>query len=222
MMTTNWVQMNNIYTSNNRDNQIKKELDKEAFLELLVTQLKNQDPLEPLKDREFIAQMTQLSTLEQITNMSESVQKFVESSASLYRAQVSSMVGKYAVVKSNILELKNGMTQTQIFKLDEPSHVILKIYDENGKVVREEDLGNLEAGMQTFLWDGRNSDGVSLPDGKYTFNLYSVESDGNLSEILAMDGGKIEAIQFRDNDVYVMVNNNFYPLNSIIEISQEG
>ena len=222
MMTTNWVQMNNIYTSNNRDNQIKKELDKEAFLELLVTQLKNQDPLEPLKDREFIAQMTQLSTLEQITNMSESVQKFVESSASLYRAQVSSMVGKYAVVKSNILELKNGMTQTQIFKLDEPSHVILKIYDENGKVVREEDLGNLEAGMQTFLWDGRNSDGVSLPDGKYTFNLYSVESDGNLSEILAMDGGEIEAIQFRDNDVYVMINNNFYPLNSIIEISQEG
>ncbi|WP_231109728.1 flagellar hook assembly protein FlgD [Thermosipho melanesiensis] len=219
----NWIQMNSIYPTNvTRENGIKKELDKEAFLELLVTQLKNQDPLEPLKDREFIAQMTQLSTLEQITNMSESVQKFVESSASLYRAQVSSMVGKYAVVKSNILELKNGNASTQVFKLEEPSHVILKIYDENGKLVKEEDLGNLNAGMQTFLWDGRNKDGVKLPDGNYTFNLYSVERDGSLTEISAMDGGKVEAVQFRDNDVYVLVNGNLYPISSIIEISEEG
>ncbi|WP_237254748.1 flagellar hook assembly protein FlgD [Thermosipho sp. 1070] len=219
----NWIQMNNIYPMENSKNHgVKKELDKEAFLELLVTQLKNQDPLEPLKDREFIAQMTQLSTLEQITNMSESVQKFVESSASLYRAQVSSMVGKYAVVKSNIIELKNGVTNTQVFKLEEPSHVILKIYDENGKIVKEEDLGNLEAGMQTFLWDGRNNDGVALPDGIYNFGLYTVQPDGSLSEISAMDGGKVEAVQFKDNDVYVLVNGNLYPINSIIEISEEG
>ncbi|WP_250880016.1 flagellar hook assembly protein FlgD [Thermosipho sp. 1244] len=219
----NWIQMNNIYPMENAKNHgVKKELDKEAFLELLVTQLKNQDPLEPLKDREFIAQMTQLSTLEQITNMSESVQKFVESSASLYRAQVSSMVGKYAVVKSNIIELKNGVTNTQVFKLEEPSHVILKIYDENGKIVKEEDLGNLEAGMQTFLWDGRNNDGVALSDGIYNFELYTVQPDGSLSEISAMDGGKVEAVQFKDNDVYVLVNGNLYPINSIIEISEEG
>ncbi|EKF49438.1 basal-body rod modification protein FlgD [Thermosipho africanus H17ap60334] len=220
----NWVSMDNIYnlSTNSKKQEIKKELDKEAFLELLVTQLKNQDPLEPLKDREFIAQMTQLSTLEQITNMSESVQKFVESSTSLYRAQASSMVGKYAVVKSNVLELSSGTTSTQVFKLESPSHVILKIYDESGKLVRQEDLGNLSEGMQTFLWDGRSDDGVMLPDGKYTFNLYSVQPDGNLEEISAMDGGKVEAVQFRDNDVYVLVNGNLYPISSIIEISQEG
>ncbi|QTA38765.1 flagellar hook assembly protein FlgD [Thermosipho ferrireducens] len=219
----NWIQINNIYpTGNNQDRKVTKDLDKEAFLQLLITQLKNQDPLEPLKDKEFIAQMTQLSTLEQITNMSESVQKFVEASTYLYQAQAASMVGKYAVVKSNVLELKNGTSDTQIFKLESPSHVILKIYDESGKVVREEDLGKLDAGLQSFVWDGRNNEGVSLPDGTYTFSLYAVNPDGTLEEVSAMDGGKVDAVQFRDGKIFVSINGNLYPMSSIIEISEEG
>lgn len=56
-----------------------KELDKEAFLKLLIAQLSNQDPLNPMEDREFIAQMAQFSTLEQMTNMSKSLDKMVDS-----------------------------------------------------------------------------------------------------------------------------------------------
>jgi len=63
---------------NSVDNQAKKELDRNAFFKLLITQLQNQDPLKPMEDKEFIAQMAQFSSLEQMNNMNENMNKFMD------------------------------------------------------------------------------------------------------------------------------------------------
>ncbi|MFN6992108.1 MAG: flagellar hook assembly protein FlgD, partial [Fervidobacterium sp.] len=111
--------------SNVSERTTKKDLDKEAFLRLLLTQLKSQDPLEPMKDRDFIAQMSQLSSLEQVMNMSKSVQSFVDTAAQLYKTQAVSMIGKNAVVKTNTISLENGVAESKVFNLDSPSNIVV-------------------------------------------------------------------------------------------------
>lgn len=196
----------------------RKDLDKEAFLRLLLTQLKSQDPLEPMKDRDFIAQMSQLSSLEQVMNMSKSVQNFVETSSQLYRTQAVSMIGKTAVVKTNSITVQNGVAESKVFNVDTPSNVVIKIFDLNGKLVKEEKLGQINPGMQLFLWDGKDENRTKVKDGKYTFKILRLTSDGKYEEIPSVESGKVSGVKFEGNKINVVVNSKIYDISEISEI----
>jgi len=196
----------------------KKDLDKEAFLRLLTTQLKNQDPLEPMKDRDFIAQMSQLSSLEQIMNMSKSVQSFVDTAAQLYRTQAVSMIGKTAVVKSNTITVSNGVPEVKTFKLDAAANIVVRIYDEKGTFIKEQKLGNVEAGMQLLAWDGKDENGIKVKDGKYTFKILRVTENGNFDEIPSVESGTVSGVQFDGNKINLVVNSKIYDISEISEI----
>ncbi|WP_448379062.1 flagellar hook assembly protein FlgD [Fervidobacterium sp.] len=196
----------------------KKDMDKEAFLRLLITQLKNQDPLEPMKDRDFIAQMSQLSSLEQIMNMSKSVQQFVDTAAQLYRTQAVSMIGKTAVVKTNTITVSNGVPETKVFKLDAPATIVVRIFDQNSKLVKEQKLGNVDAGMQLIAWDGKDENGIKVKDGKYTFKILKLTANGDYEEIPSVESGVVSGVQFDGNKINVVVNSKIYELSEISEI----
>ncbi|AMW33606.2 flagellar basal-body rod modification protein FlgD [Fervidobacterium changbaicum] len=215
--------MMNVNATSNLFSQVserttKKDMDKEAFLRLLITQLKNQDPLEPMKDRDFIAQMSQLSSLEQIMNMSKSVQQFVETAAQLYRTQAVSMIGKTAVVKTNTIQVSNGVPETKVFKLDEPANIIIRIFDGNGKLVKEQKLGNVDAGMQLFAWDGKDENGTKVRDGKYTFKVLKVTGNGDYEEIPSVESGVVSGVQFDGSKINIVVNSKVYEISEISEI----
>ncbi len=210
--------VNNLFSST-MERTTKKDLDKEAFLRLLITQLKNQDPLEPMKDRDFIAQMSQLSSLEQIMNMSKSVQGFVDTASQLYRTQAVSMIGKNAVVKTNTINVSNSVPETKVFKVEKESNVFVKIYDQNGKLVKEENLGKLSPGLQVLYWDGKDSNNVKVADGTYRFKIFSRTADGGEEEIPSIEAGVIQGIQFSGSDILAMVNGNYYNIKDITEIS---
>lgn len=193
-------------------------LDKDAFLRLLVTELKNQNPMEPMNNREFISQMAQFSTLEQMSNLSSSIENFIKTESVAMKLNAVGMIGKKVVVEGKNLKLESGNTDSIIFNLDEAANVVLKIYDENGKLVRMEDLGNLESGMHSYLWDGRSNDGVMMPDGEYTYELKAITPEGE-KEIGGLEGGKVESVQFDENGIYVIVNGNRYPIDSVKEVS---
>ena len=215
MMNVNSV--SNLFTTES-DRTIKKELDKEAFLRILTTQLRNQDPLEPMKDQDFIAQMSQLSSVEQIMNMSKSVQTFVDTASQLYRTQSVSMIGKTAVVKTNTIDVNDGTPETKIFNLDSEANVIVQIYDENGKVVNEEHLGQLSEGMQILAWDGKDSSGTKVEDGRYSFKLMKTTTDGTLEEIPCVESGTISGVQFDGNNIKIVINDVVYDISQISEV----
>ena len=199
----------------------KKKIDKQAFLMLLVTELKNQNPLEPLDNKDLIAQLTQLSSLENISNMTKSVTSFVNSSMSMQKAEAASMVGKSVVVHSNNLDLNNGRADPIYFNVDKPAHLYVKITDTNGKQVYFEDLGDVSAGMHSWIWNGKDSGGTALPDGTYFYSVYKVNPDGSKEEIGGLEHGRVEAVQFTDGKIYILVNGQRYPVDSIVEISEE-
>ncbi|WP_083996506.1 flagellar hook assembly protein FlgD [Fervidobacterium thailandense] len=216
-MLMNVNKISNLFSSAT-ERTTKKDMDKEAFLKLLITQLKNQDPLEPMKDRDFIAQMSQLSSLEQIMNMSKSVQTFVDTAAQLYRTQAVSMIGKTVVVKTNTITVQNGIPETKVFKVDRPSNIVVRIYDQNGKLVKEQKIGQVDAGMQLLAWDGKDENGVKVSDGKYVFKIIRLKEDGTSEEIPSVESGVVNGVQFEGTKINLVVNSKIYEISEISEI----
>ena len=145
-------------------------LGKDAFLQLLVTQMQNQNPLDPQDNSEFVAQLAQFSSLETMQNLSTSVDAIGGMYQTSQALQASSLVGRTVIVDSGStnVDTVKGMTGA----IDLPSTSTLttvKVYDAKGNIVRTLDLGEKKAGENSFTWDGKNDDGKTLDSGNYSF-----------------------------------------------------
>ncbi|MGL5966293.1 MAG: flagellar hook assembly protein FlgD [Kluyvera sp.] len=149
-----------------------------SFLTLLVAQLKNQDPTNPLQNNELTSQLAQISTLSGIEKLNTtlgSISGQIDNSQSL---QASSLVGHGVMIPgSSILAGKNSgsdSVDTTPFGIElaqAAEKVTATITDGNGKVVRTLNMGAQTAGVHTFTWDGLMDDGTAVPDGAYTINF---------------------------------------------------
>ncbi|MGN8122396.1 flagellar hook assembly protein FlgD [Pseudomonas sp. 22082] len=145
-------------------------LGKDAFLQLLVTQLKNQNPLDPQDNSAFVAQLAQFSSLEGITTLNSTVSSLAGNYNSSQALQASSLVGRNVIVQTNTVQLDDpskGMTGS----VTVPSSIAggtVTITDSSGATVRTIDLGSRAAGDASFTWDGKDKDGNLVKTGTYT------------------------------------------------------
>ena len=149
-----------------------------SFLTLLVAQLKNQDPTNPLQNNELTSQLAQISTLSGIEKLNTtlgSISGQIDSSQSL---QASSLVGHGVMIPgSTILAGKNSTSEsvdTTPFGIEltqAAEKVTATITDGNGKVIRTLNMGAQTAGVHTFTWDGKLDDGTAAPDGAYNISF---------------------------------------------------
>lgn len=154
----------------NNDREVNKELGKNEFLELLVAQLNNQNPLEPQGNGEFIAQLAQFSTVEGVEKLNSTVGDIMTSFHSSQALQASSLVGRKVVLPSEEAMVDTAETfKGSVLVPQSSSNVYISIYDSEGSLVSRVNLGAQEAGNQSFMWDGKGSDGETLPPGKYKF-----------------------------------------------------
>lgn len=152
------------------NNDQKKELGKNEFLELLVTQLNNQNPLDPQDNGEFISQLAQFSSLEGIENLNKSMGDIISSVNSSQALQAASLVGKSVVIPAESTMVRTDEPMTGYVLLPQSgSNIMVSVYDENDNLVDRINLGDMEKGNHTFVWDGTNSEGEQMPDGIYKF-----------------------------------------------------
>lgn len=146
------------------------ELGKNEFLELLVAQLNNQDPMSPQENGEFIAQLAQFSTVEGIEKMNSTIDAMANSFQSSQALQASSLVGRTVVIPTDqaMVDPQAGFGG-QLALPQASGAVLVNVYDEAGSVVSTINLGAQEAGIREFAWDGTDSSGKVLPAGKYRF-----------------------------------------------------
>ena len=131
-------------------------LGKEDFLNLLIAQLQHQDPLDPTDSVEFTAQLAQFSSLEQLSNVNDNLEKLELYQASINNSQAVSFIGKEIVARGNSLEVSGGAPVDCQFNLPEDAgSVTITIYDANGEFVRAFDVSNLPAGLQSLSWDAK-------------------------------------------------------------------
>jgi flagellar basal-body rod modification protein FlgD len=148
----------------------KKALGKDAFLQLLVTQLKNQNPLEPQDNGAFVAQLAQFSSLEGITTLNDTVSGIAGNYNSSQALQASSLVGRSVIAPGDksVVDTTKGMTGSVAIP-QSVAAATLTISDKDGKVVRTIKLEDQKAGNSSFTWDGKDDAGNTLASGTYTF-----------------------------------------------------
>jgi flagellar basal-body rod modification protein FlgD len=149
------------------------EESQDRFLKLLVTQMRNQDPLNPLDNAEVTSQMAQLSTVSGIDKLNATLQALSSSMIASQSMQAASMIGHVVMVPGNGIELANAKGMAAV-ELTQPSDsVSVAISDAAGNVVRNLQLGSQSSGAVPFQWDGLDDAGQPLADGSYKFTATS-------------------------------------------------
>lgn len=144
------------------------------FMTLLVTQMKNQDPLNPLDNAQVTSQLAQLSTVSGIDKLNQTMTSMMESTASAQALQAAQMIGHGVLVSGSGLSLSGGRSVYGI-ELPSPADAVqVVISDGAGHPVRTLSLGPQQSGTRAFVWDGRLPDGGVAPDGHYQLAVSAV------------------------------------------------
>lgn len=182
----------------------KKELDKNDFLKLLVTQLTHQDPTNPVEDKEFSAQMAQFSSLEQLTNISKGVDSLNSNTQRQDMISAVNYIGKQIRAKGDSLSKADGKASTVYYTLEEAvgKHFI-NIFDSAGGLVNTVHLGQKGAGTYEFTWDGKDYKGKDVADGVYTIGMAAQSAEGDTVLVNTDVSGEVSGMQ-NQNGLYVL------------------
>jgi flagellar basal-body rod modification protein FlgD len=144
------------------------ELGQEEFLNLMITQLKNQDPFKPLESGEFLGQLAQFGTVSGLAGLQTSFSSLASSLVSNQALQAASLVGRTALVESDIAALAEGGTVEGAVEVPATTGgVSVEVRDATGQVVRHLPLGGQHAGLVRFEWDGQTDAGEQADPGLY-------------------------------------------------------
>ena len=158
------------------------ELGQEDFINLMITQLRNQDPFEPLQSGEFIGQLAQFGTVSGIGELQNSVSELASSLISNQTLQATNLIGKSALVSSDSLSLKNGETSKGAITTSAPANnVTVSIFDAAGNLVQTIPLGVVNEGLKEFEWDGLDASGNQVSDGEYFLSVVGAQGEDNIA-----------------------------------------
>ena len=154
----------------------------QRFLKLLVTQLNNQDPLNPLDNAQLTSQLAQMSTVSGIEKLNSAFQSMLAQSGSSQVLQSASMIGRTVLVPGSELALKKGTDVPFAVEMPQSADSVkVTVTNAAGNTVRSFDLGSLPQGVKTLSWDGLNNTGVSVADGSYTVNVVATSGDAKVA-----------------------------------------
>lgn len=175
------------------------DLDRNAFLRLFTTQLQNQNPLDPMKNEAFVAQLAQFSSLEATTRMSDSLDQFVTSQSTEKVMRGASLIGKNVFVSGATVSQPGGQAIEGMLNLEEMADsVMLQVVDRNsGQIVNAMDLGPQMAGEVEFAWNGGNFQGEAAPAGNYVF-LAEMTQGETSKQIPVLAEAKVKGVSWND------------------------
>lgn len=186
-------------TSSSKAEQLSTE-----FMTLLTTQLKNQDPTNPASSTEMVSEMAQISTVEGISNLSTSVASLMSNMQNTDYINSSALVNQAVLVDGSKLTLSSSQAAGGLYLNSDADSVVVTIKDSSGNVVNTVDLGALDAGVNTFTWDGKNSAGTTVADGNYTVSV-AAKLNGESVTSTALQLGTVNSVS-KSSDGTVQVN----------------
>lgn len=188
----------------------KDKSEKNEFLQLFVTQLRNQNPLEPRDGAEYLGQLAQFSTLEGIRNMETAFNKIANSLNSNQALQASSLVGKNVDVKTDSgLYLQGNNVKGSIEVPPYATNVQMEIRNEQGEIIRTVKLNGADKGEHSFMWDGLDANGNPQPSGVYHF-VAKANIHGQEQKIDTYLSANVDSVTINKNGQPVTLNVSGY------------
>jgi flagellar basal-body rod modification protein FlgD len=163
-------------------NGTKKTTDTSAvsedrFLMMLTTQLKNQDPMNPMDNAEMTSQLAQISTVDGLKKVNSTLEAMLGSFQQNETMQAAAMVGRGVLVEGKGLQLYEGQALGGVELSGAADKVTVTIRDASGNDVRTLDLGEMEAGSHVFTWDGKTDSDAAASAGNYTISVSAVQGE---------------------------------------------
>ena len=169
----------------------EKTVTQDDFLKLLIVQLQNQDPLQPMDNQEFAAQLAQFNSLGQLIEINGKLGGLQNGLGLMGQFNAASLIGKEISSAGNKVNLSAAGPAPVGFQLSaNAARVVIAIYNGAGALVRQVDAGARASGDQTVIWDGKDSTGKALGGGVYSFEVNAVDGAGQ--RVLA--SGKIQGV----------------------------
>ncbi len=201
------------------------ELGQDTFLRLLTEQLQRQDPLDPMKNEDFVAQLAQFSSLEQLFALENTMQSVYFGVASMNNATMASLLGTEVVAVGDGVRLEEEGGATLHFDTDQPfSSATVTIADDTGRVVQTLEIGERSAGEFTLEWDGTGLDGTRSPPGDYTFAIQATDLEGNAVDVSTLVVGLVDQMDYSTSQPMPSVQGVAIPLENIrrLEAGESG
>lgn len=177
----------------------------DRFLKLLVTQLKNQDPLNPMDNAQITSQMAQISTVSGIDKLNTTLRELAAGFSASQSLQATAMIGRSVLASGSGLQLRNGTAAGGVELPQAADRVVVSIRDGSGQVLHKIDLGPQAAGVLGFQWDGVTDSGASAVPGSYSFAVEAVQG-GNKIDATALALGLVSGVTQGKDGVALKVN----------------
>ena len=188
------------------------------FLQLLTTQLKNQNPMDPLDTNQFTQQLVQFAQVEQQLKSNDELSTLVSLQQSAQTTQALGFVGNTVTVDGKTAGLVSGKADWT-FNVPKPSTANLTITDASGATAYSGSF-TVQAGQQRFSWDGKGTDGKQWPDGKYTISVTAKDASGQNVAMSTQVVGVVDSVDLTQNPPTLSVGGQNFAINQVKAISR--
>ncbi len=201
--------------------QSTDESAEDTFLTLMLAQLQNQDPMQPMENGDFLSQLAQFETAAGIDEMQQSFVQLGEAIFGGQSLQAASMIDRSVMVDANVAVLPEGGELVGAVQLPtSSSNVFVEIHDPSGQLVHTMELGTQTSGETLFSWDGQLDDGTTAPPGSYTVSARA-EAEGALNAVSTSISSEVQSVLFdgAGGIILSLANGMQVPFNQVQQIS---
>ncbi len=197
-------------------------LDMNSFLTMFTTQLKYQDPTNPMESHELAAQLAQFSSVEKLSSIQKSMTELQSYLMAMHNAQMIQAIGKEITGAGNVIQVSGDGVTKACFQLGLGAvQATARILSQSGETVRTLSLGELTAGEHELQWDGKNDAGQSVAAGIYTFEINAIGSDGKSLDVETSVTGTAYAFRMVQGLPFLVLDNEkglLMPTSSVKQI----
>jgi len=189
----------------------------DSFLQLLITQLQNQDPLDPVDTNQFTQQLVQFTEAEQTVKMNQNLEKLINVSAASTITSVVGYIGKELTAAGSISELQNGVASWQYSVPAKSDDALFTVTDATGNVVYTQ-TQSIQAGSGSFVWNGQITGGGIAPTGSYHLQIRAKDSAGNLLDASTSFVGIVDGVDMSGSEVVLTSGSRNIKLDEVTSI----
>jgi flagellar basal-body rod modification protein FlgD len=200
-----------------------KTLGKDEFMKLLLKQMQLQDPSDPMKNQDMIAQLAQFSSLEQLQSMNQGLQQSLDADLLLGQllnnTMATTLIGKEVHVATDTFDHKAGHAATLGYRLNADAKTVkVSVLDADGKTVATLEPSEHSTGVHSVEWNGKDAAGNDLPAGTYTFKVEATADGGTAVDAQTLLIGRVEGIRYRDGNARAVLGDSEILMSAIEEI----
>ena len=201
-------------SSNSIDVVQNNTLGKDEFFQMLIAQLKYQDPLNPMDGTDFTAQLAQFSSLEQLSNMNSSLETVAANQLLTNQVEAVTLIGKDVAAQGDVIETDGTPVEIIYSAAEDISKGNLSIYSSDGSLVKTIEVGSQQQGINSVQWDCSD-----VENGSYTFEIEASNAAGDPVSVDTYVIGTVTGVTFQDGRSFIQIGEVEIPFEDVVSVA---